>query len=78
MVVHFECGHHTPLSPSMTEAPVCGCGERRIARVDAPAPSFRGTCTGPSATTVDLPPLVVNLCLNDAQPLPLRKLGKDA
>jgi hypothetical protein len=71
MKVLFACGHAATVSPSIQDAPICGCGERRIARVVAPAPSIRGVCAGPLVTPQKLDPITVNLCLNGAGPLPV-------
>lgn len=70
MRIAFACGHQVTLHDA-TQAPVCACGETRISRVSATAPSFRGVCRGPSAITEALPPVRVNLCVGDAQPLPV-------
>lgn len=50
MTVKFACGHHQDVPESIDQAPVCAtCGERRVSRVDAPKPRFRGIATGPCA-----------------------------
>lgn len=54
ITVTFECGHSRTTSGSET-TPTCACGESKITRVDAPAPTFRGHARGPHAEYVDLP-----------------------
>ena len=50
MTVKFACGHELTMEDA-TAAPLCPtCREHRVSRVWAPAPRFRGLCTGPSAT----------------------------
>lgn len=50
----FACGHALTISES-DQAPVCEqCGERRVSRVTARAPKFRGVCQGPHAQFVPL------------------------
>ena len=45
--VTFACGHRQDWQDG-TDPPVCArCGERRVARVQAPAPVFRGACASP-------------------------------
>ena len=47
--ITFACGHGQAWQDG--GAPICAtCGERRVSRVKAPAPRFRGVCVGPSAT----------------------------
>ena len=72
MIVGFACGHTAAVSHSVTEPPICGCGETRIARVTAPAPSIRGVCSGPLVQTQNLEPIAVNLCAEGSQPLKLK------
>jgi hypothetical protein len=50
MTITFACGHRVTLDASADNPPQCSCGERRVARVQAPAPRFRGACRGPVAT----------------------------
>lgn len=38
----FACGHQLSAEAKTDLAPTCWCGERRIARVVAKAPRFRG------------------------------------
>jgi predicted RNA-binding Zn-ribbon protein involved in translation (DUF1610 family) len=46
--VTFACGHVLADVDASQDAPVCPeCGERRIVRVNAPQPKFRGVATGP-------------------------------
>lgn len=71
MRIDFSCGHVVTVNPSIAEKPICACGETRIQRVTAPPPSIRGVCAGPLVTPQKLGPLVVNLCANGAQPLPV-------
>lgn len=48
MTIHFACGHRAEMSAEASEPPRCGvCQESRIQRVEAPAPRFRGACSGP-------------------------------
>lgn len=52
--VVWACGHRAEFNEGST--PSCPrCGERRIARTEAPPPTFRGVCLGPTATYEDLP-----------------------
>ena len=45
----FACGHQMQ-AESMDATPICPtCQERRVQRVKAPAPRFRGFVTGPCA-----------------------------
>lgn len=54
ITVTFSCGHR--LQQDRVEIPICpACGERRVARVKAPPPRFRGVVVGPCAEYVDLP-----------------------
>lgn len=47
MTITFKCGHVLTVD-DVTEAPECqACGERQISNVTAPAPKFRGACSGP-------------------------------
>jgi len=56
--VRFACGHGQAWAEG--DAPVCAtCGERRVARVQAPPPRFRGVVQGPSATAEDLTAVAV-------------------
>ena len=77
MMIRFACGHVARVSHSVTEPPVCGCGETRITRVVAPTPSIRGVCSGPLVTPQALDPIAVNLCAPNASPLKLKPLVKD-
>ncbi len=48
--VRFGCGHVAAVGEK-DEGAVCPvCGDRRVQRVTAPAPRFRGVCHGPHAT----------------------------
>lgn len=52
ITVRFACGHvaSKKAEETGTTPPVCGeCGETRVARVKAPAPTFRGAAKGPCA-----------------------------
>lgn len=49
MMITFACGHTQKRDASVDTPPLCGCGERRVSRVVAPAPRFRGACLGPHA-----------------------------
>lgn len=61
----FACGHGQAWSDG--QEPRCEqCGERRVSRVTAPAPRFRGVCTGPSATREDLGPVPVSVAPSGA------------
>lgn len=45
----FACGHAQTVSDT-EQVPICEtCGERRVSRVTARAPKFRGVCQGPHA-----------------------------
>lgn len=63
--LRMACGH--ALTVSETEATViCDeCGERRVSRVTARAPRFRGVVQGPSATFVNLPGMPVSVGVRD-------------
>jgi hypothetical protein len=63
MRIKFTCGTVQAVDPDKTPSPVCGhCGTRQISRVlDARAPRFSGTVTGPHADTKRLDPMAVNL-----------------
>lgn len=46
----FACGHQTSVDEHEADQPIClTCGERRIQRVHARPPRFRGACRGPLA-----------------------------
>lgn len=48
--VTFLCGHGVSVDEHEADSPVClTCGERRIQRVSARPPRFRGACQGPNA-----------------------------
>lgn len=59
--VTFQCGHVVDLDPDRTAEIHCLCGERSIIRVEAPPPRFRGHVSGPSAETVPLEPIALDL-----------------
>ena len=61
ITVRFACGHQTAIAETAVTAPRCSCGETRIQRVAARAPTFRGTCTGPYAEYKALEPVPVDL-----------------
>lgn len=63
MQIKFRCGTVQAVDPDKTPSPVCAhCGTTTIARVlDARAPRFTGTVTGPHADTRRLDPVAVNL-----------------
>lgn len=45
MTVTFACGHQQNYQDG---TPICErCGERRVSKVQAPRPVFRGTVSGP-------------------------------
>lgn len=47
MTITFKCGHSVQMD-DVQQAPVCkDCGERQISNVNAPAPRFKGACSGP-------------------------------
>lgn len=71
MQLTFECGHVLTVGHSVQQQPVCVCGETRITRVKAPPPSIRGVCSGPLVTPQQLEPAIVNLCAENAGPLPV-------
>jgi len=70
--VRYACGHLSAINPD-EPAPPCACGERRIARVIAPPPRFRGVASGPHVTSVPLEAIPVNLATSG--PLPYPKKG---
>lgn len=50
ITIRFACGHQATVEPSQAEAPQCAqCGETRVQHVQAPAPVFHGSCSGPCA-----------------------------
>lgn len=56
----FACGHEQAIDPA--KVPVCvRCGQTRVVRCAAPAPSFVGHVRGPVATWKDLGPATVTL-----------------
>lgn len=61
MTLRFACGHTLELSEAHQGTPQCGCGETRIARVQARAPRFVGVATGPYAEFKNLGPATVQL-----------------
>lgn len=54
MRLRFQCGHTLELPDTITERPVCSCGQPgstvKVSIVVRP-PTFRGACHGPLATT---------------------------
>lgn len=72
MIIIFACGcPPMKVSDDTNAPPICPCGERRIRDVKAPAPRFRGVCQGPSAVSVRLDPIVVDVA--PAGPLKLKE-----
>lgn len=70
--VLFRCGHRHEVNPDKAVSCVT-CGDTRVARtLDAEAPRFTGHCTGPTASTVALGAMAVNLATADAEPLKLK------
>ncbi len=68
--VRFRCGHETKLVPNGC-APTCPvCRERRVARVDAPAPRIKGVAHGPLVAHAALGGVPVELA---DRPLALRQ-----
>lgn len=61
MTITFRCGHQTILPRETAMAPVCGCGERIVSRVEGAQPTFVGTCSGPFADTQDMPGVLVDV-----------------
>ncbi len=62
LLLTFRCGHHATIEQSGGAAPVCEvCGERQVARVQAPRPVFRGVGSGPCCEFVALPAVAVTL-----------------
>jgi hypothetical protein len=59
--LRFLCGHTVSMGMGADLSSVAceQCGERRVSYVNAPSPSFRGTVSGPHATTTDLDPIKV-------------------
>jgi len=48
ITVRFACGHEVTVQATETDAPVCPrCADKRITRVVAPPPKFRGMGSGP-------------------------------
>lgn len=46
VVLTFACGHHVEWQEK-DQAPRCHCGETRIAKTQAPMPTFRGVGNSP-------------------------------
>ena len=61
MTLTWACGHRGTVKDSVTDAPICVCGERRIQRVTAPVPRFRGACRGPLALGGSETPIPVSV-----------------
>ena len=61
ITVTFACGHTGQVSETSQAVPVCGCGERGLARVKSRAPRFVGACSGPYCETKTIDPAVVDL-----------------
>ena len=61
MTIRFACGHSLSVDDGITTAPVCLCGESRVARVTVRPPTFRGVVLGPHARTERLEALPLNL-----------------
>lgn len=61
MTATFACGHTQAMTGEETQPRCHVCGEQRIARVQAPAPMFRGHARGPCAQFEALPPKAVSL-----------------
>jgi len=61
MRIDFACGHHATIGDNPSLAPICWCGESRIQSVQARAPRFVGSATGPYCETKALEPAVVSL-----------------
>lgn len=58
--VRFVCGHKVSLGRDGDLGEGCPtCGERKVAYVAAPTPSFRGTATGPHVETIEMEPVKV-------------------
>lgn len=48
ITLRFACGHAVEMPNELTEQPICPqCNEHRIQSVQAPAPRFSGSCSGP-------------------------------
>lgn len=58
ITVKFACGHMLRATGD-EQGVTCGCGERRIVSLKAPAPRFVGHCTGPHASFENLPATAV-------------------
>lgn len=59
--VRFACGHEGTASLNIDSPPTCFCGETTIVRTFAPAPRFRGACSGPYCEFKQVEPGVVSL-----------------
>lgn len=59
--IRFACGHEGLIKGDPTSAPICPCGETRIARTFARPPRFSGACSGPYAITSAVEPGTVNV-----------------
>lgn len=67
----MKCGHRMQVDPDRVHRPSCPqCGETVVARVQAPAPTFVGTVTGPLSETKYMEPAHVDLA--PGGPLKLR------
>ena len=71
ITVTFRCGHHQIVGPDADIVICPQCGERRVARVVAPPPRFRGVATGPSAVEAEVGSGAVHLA--PGGPLPIKK-----
>jgi hypothetical protein len=58
IVITFACRHVAEYGGELTERPVCPvCSEPKIARIKAPAPTFRGAASGPLAVASPVRPI---------------------
>jgi hypothetical protein len=70
IAITFACGHQSQIAENVSIVPICPtCQERQITHTKARAPHFRGTCSGPYAETVAVPPGVVSVAPAGALPL---------
>ena len=61
ITIRFACGHGMTVAAGDLDVPICHCGEHRVSRVTAPAPTFIGACSGPSADTRVVDPVPVTI-----------------
>jgi hypothetical protein len=56
ITITFLCGHTREMTGNEAGELCCGCGERQVTKIDAPAPRFTGHVQGPHAEFKNLDP----------------------